>query len=140
MLKSFQLAVLHLSQSATLCFLTRRLHMSITLLIGIEREMNLFFSCVSRCLPFPASLPACRLAGPCVKGGCCRTDCGNSRSASPVPYSLTRGAAINPSLLEPLPAHTSPQPTHSLPNNPRKQFHLDSGGGPLSPTPSIFPN
>lgn len=97
-------------------------------------------SCVLRFLPFPASLPACRLAGPCVKGGCCRTDCGNSRSASPVPYSLTRGAAINPRLLEPLPAHTSPQPTHSLPNNPRKQFHLDSGGGPLSPTPSIFPN
>lgn len=111
-------------------------------LLALKAKWIYFFrsSCVSRCLPFPASLPACRLAGPCVKGGCCRTDCGNSRSASPVPYSLTRGAAINPSLLEPLPVHTSPQPTHSLPNNPRKQFHLDSGGGPLSPTPSIFPN
>ncbi|TRZ00028.1 hypothetical protein DNTS_033579 [Danionella cerebrum] len=63
---------------------------------------------------------------PCVKGGFCRTDCGNSRLASPVPYSPTRGAAINPILHEPLPAHTSLQPTHSLPNNPRKQFHLDS--------------
>ncbi|KAG7323665.1 hypothetical protein KOW79_013367 [Hemibagrus wyckioides] len=58
-----------------------------------------------------------------------------------IPCSPSRGAAINPSLREPprLPS-LSPQPTHLLPNNPRKQFHLDSGGGPLSPAPSIFPN
>lgn len=33
-------------------------------------------------VPFSPWLPACRLAAPCVKGGCNRTDCGNSRLAS----------------------------------------------------------
>ena len=36
-------------------------------------------------VPFSPRLPAHRLAAPCVKGGCSRTDCGNSRLASPGP-------------------------------------------------------
>lgn len=36
-------------------------------------------------VPFLPWLPAHRLAAPCVKGGCSRTDCGNSRLASPGP-------------------------------------------------------
>lgn len=105
-------------------------------------------------VPFLPWLPARRLAAPCVKGGCSRTDCGNSRLASPGPL-LPNQRGSHQSSTPPAPAHTlkhkhtNAQPnTHShkkpttltsSPNNPRKQFHLDSGGGPLSPAPSIFP-
>lgn len=77
--------------------------------------MNAFkISCVFTSMSvFPAILPACRLAGPCVKGGCCRTDCGNSRSASLAPYSLTRGAAINPSPHGPLLSRTHLRNPHT---------------------------
>lgn len=99
-------------------------------------------------VPLSPWLPARRLAAPCVKGGCSRTDCGNSRLASPGPL-LPNQRGSHQSSAPPAPAHTNAQPnTHShkkpttltpSPNNPRKQFHLDSGGGPLSPAPSIFP-
>lgn len=73
-----------------------------------------------------------------------------------LPWSPAPQPEGQPSIqLSPCPAHTlkhkhtNAQPnTHShkkpttltpSPNNPRKQFHLDSGGGPLSPAPSIFP-
>lgn len=105
-------------------------------------------------VPFLPWLPARRLAAPCVKGGCSRTDCGNSRLASPGPL-LPNQRASHQSSSPPASAHTlkhkhtNTQPnTHPhkkpttltpSPNNPRKQFHLDSGGGPLLPAPSIFP-
>lgn len=100
-------------------------------------------------VPLLPWLPARRLAAPCVKGGRCRTDCGNSRLASPCSPAPHPEGQLSihcpPPALSPLPLHTHTHPREKpttltpSPNNPRKQFHLDSGGGPLSPAPSIFP-
>lgn len=53
--------------------------------LGFFWRLEGFLCFNSTHLSFPASLPACRLAGLRVKGGCRRADCGNSRSASLAP-------------------------------------------------------
>lgn len=64
-------------------------------------------------VPFSPRLPAHRLAAPCVKGGCSRTDCGNSRLASPGPL-LPNQRGSHQSSAPPVPAHTNDRPnTHS---------------------------
>lgn len=64
-------------------------------------------------MPLLPWLPARRLAAPCVKGGHCGTDCGNSRLASPCPLlPIQRGSYQ--SSAPPAPAHTlTPNQTHT---------------------------
>lgn len=64
-------------------------------------------------VPLLPWLPACRLAAPCVKGGHCGADCGNSRLASPCPLlPIQRGSYQ--SSAPPAPAHTlTPNQTHT---------------------------
>lgn len=63
-------------------------------------------------MPFLPWLPARRLAAPCVKGGCSRTDCGNSRLASPGPL-LPNQRGSHQSSTPPAPARTHTQ-THTV--------------------------
>lgn len=144
--------------SLLLSSLSPQLQSALLLWLSIERSDFCVVELLFLFVPFSPWLPACRLAAPCVKGGCSRTDCGNSRLASLGPLlPIQRGS--HQSSTPPAPAHrhthtqkhkyTNAQPisySHKnpttltpSPNNPRKQFHLDSGGGPLSPAPSIFP-
>lgn len=70
--------------------------------------------CLFLFVPFLPWLPARRLAAPCVKGGCSRTDCGNSRLASPGPLlPIQRGS--HQSSAPPCPSRTHQRPTkHTL--------------------------
>lgn len=64
-------------------------------------------------VPLLPWLPARRLAAPCVKGGQCGTDCGNSRLASPCPLLRIQRGSYQSSA-PPAPAHTlTPNQTHT---------------------------
>lgn len=108
----------------------------------------MYWSCCFVCAPL--TVAACSPPGSPV---CQRWPLQNRLWEQPVslPLSPAPHPEGQPSIQRsPFPCtHTNAQPNTHLhekpttltpsPNNPRKQFHLDSGGGPLSPAPSIFP-
>lgn len=98
--------------------LTSSLRFSTSLPERVTYVLELLFLFV----PFSPWLPACRLAAPCVKGGCSRTDCGNSRLASPGPL-LPNQRGSHQSSTPPAPAHTKCPTKHTLTQKTLQRSH-----------------